>query len=345
MNSTPQLPDDSVPSEEVRAEAAAWIARLHDERRGPDLEAALHEWLGESEEHRQAFNRMTQVWERAGKIRMRARDDISSIRNGRHSRFSPWAAALAASLVLVVFAAVYYWRDTALVTAVGQQQVRLLRDGTRVVLNTDTRIEVNYDEHVRRVRLVRGEAWFNVSKHATWPFLVSVGDQEIRALGTSFIVRHDDVQDLSVTLVEGRVSVAPIARDDEASLQAPQFLAPGQRLVVSRDHASAVDRPELSRITAWERGRVEFEQTPLEDAATEMNRYNTTHVTVAGAEVAQLRIGGVFRAGDSDEFVKIVTAAFGLRADRNGRDIVLSRSATQPPPPTIRQRQSLYLVH
>jgi transmembrane sensor len=207
-----------------------------------------------------------------------------------------------------------------------------LRDGTRVVLNTDTRIEVNYDERMRRVRLVRGEAWFDVSKRPTWPFLVSVGDQEIRALGTSFIVRHDNDQDLSVTLVDGRISVAPVAGDGEAPPQAPQVLIPGQRLVISRHHAPAVDRPELSRVTAWERGRVEFEETPLADATAEMNRYNTTHVRVLDAEIAQLRIGGVFRAGDSDEFVKIVTAAFGLRAERHGGDIVLSRPVTQPPP-------------
>jgi transmembrane sensor len=336
MRRTRQLLDDPVPSNEVRAKAATWIARLHDEQRGPGLEAELRAWLGESEEHRRAFNRMTQVWERAGKIRMRAPDDISAIRKARRARFAPWAATLAATLVLMVIAAVYYWRDNALVTGVGQRQVRLLQDGTRIVLNTDTRIEVNYDERVRRVRLVRGEAWFNVAKRPTWPFLVSVGDQEIRALGTSFIVRHDNVQDLSVTLVDGRISVTPTARNDEAASQAAQILDPGQRLVISRHRAPALDRPELSRVTAWERGRVEFEETPLEDAATEMNRYTTTHVTVADAEVAQLRIGGVFRAGDSDEFVKIVTAAFGLRADRNGGDIVLSRPATQPPSPAVR---------
>jgi len=336
MSLTRQVQDDSVPSNQARAEAATWIARLHDEQPDPDLEAELQSWLGESEEHRRAFNRMTQVWERAGKIRMRACDNVSASHRGRRARFSPWAATMAASLVLVVFTAAYYWRDSALVTGVGQQQVRLLRDGTRVVLNTNTRIEVNYDEHVRRVRLIRGEAWFDVSKHATWPFLVSVGDQEIRALGTSFIVRHDDVQDLSVTLVDGRISVAPFAKNDAVPSQAPQFLAPGERLVVARHRAPAVDRPELSRITAWKRGRVEFEDTPLEDATTEMNRYSTTHVTVADAEVAQLRIGGAFRAGDSDEFVKIVTAALGLRGDRNGGDIVLSRFATQPAPPTAR---------
>jgi transmembrane sensor len=239
---------------------------------------------------------------------------------------------LAACLLLtVVAAAVYHWRDNTLMTGIGQRDVRLLPDGTRVVLNTNTRIEVIYDQHFRRVRLIRGEAWFNVSKHPTWPFVVSVGDQEVRALGTSFIVRRD-AQDLSVTLVDGQVSVTPSARNEDAPSQAPQILAPGQRLVLSQHHAPAVDRPELSRVTAWERGQVEFDETPLKDAANEMNRYTTTHIAVPDAEVAQLRVGGVFHAGDSDEFVKVVTAAFGLRADRNGGDIVLSQSATSARP-------------
>jgi transmembrane sensor len=325
--------NDSVMSEEVRAEAATWIARLRDEQRGPDVETKLREWLGESDEHRRAFQRMTQIWEQAGNIRMRAQTDVSAVRAGR-SRFSPWAAAAAAALVLVVIASLY-WRDNAFTTAVGQQRVRVLRDGTRVVLNTDTRIEVNYDEHFRRVRLVRGEARFDVSKHPTWPFLVSAGGQEIRALGTSFIVRQDNDQDLSIMLVDGRISVTPVTGIGEAPPQAPQVLVPGQRLVIAQHRAPAVDRPELSRVTAWERGQVEFDATPLEDATTEMNRYTTTHVIVSDPEVAKLRIGGVFRAGDSDEFVKVVTSALGLQAERNGTNIVLSRS-TQPLSPMAR---------
>jgi transmembrane sensor len=186
------------------------------------------------------------------------------------------------------------------------------------------------------VRLIHGEAWFDVSKRPAWPFIVSADGQEIRALGTSFIVRHDDTQDLSVTLVEGRVSVAPAARTDQAPPQSEQILAQGQRLVLSRSQTPTVDRPELTRITAWERGRVEFEDTPLGDAAKEMNRYSRTHVAVADADVAQRRIGGVFRAGDSDEFVRIVTAAFGLKADRSGSEIVLSRP-TVPPPSAVDQ--------
>jgi transmembrane sensor len=330
MNGTRAPEKEPVPSEQVRAEAAAWVAQLHDEQRSPHLEARVHAWLGESEHHRRAFNRMTHVWERSGLIQMRARSAASAARTKPRPRVTPRAVTLAAALGLAGIAVVYFWRDSAVVTGVGQQQVRLLQDGTRVVLNTDTRIEVNYDERARRVQLIRGEAWFDVSKRPNWPFVVSVDGQEIRALGTSFIVRHDDSQNLSVTLVEGRISVAPIARNEEAPSQAPQILAPGQRLVISRNHAPTVDRPELTRITAWERGRVEFEEAPLGDAAQEMNRYSRTHIAIADAAVAQLRIGGVFRAGDSDEFVRIVTAAFGLRAERSGDTIMLSPLAPSP---------------
>jgi transmembrane sensor len=338
MSETRPLQEEPVPSDNVRAQAAAWVAQLHDEQRSPDVDARFRAWLCESEGHRRAFNRMTRVWELTGKIRMRAGSDISATRTGRRSRFAPWAATMAATLILAVTAAAYFWRDNTVVTGVGQRQVRLLQDGTRVVLNTDTRIELNYDEHARRVRLVRGEARFDVSKRPTWPFLVMVGGQEIRALGTSFIVRND-AEDLSVTLVEGRISVAPIARNDETSSQNAQILTPGQRLTLSQHHAPAVDRPELNRVMAWERGRVEFEETPLQDAANEMNRYTTTHIIVADAEVAQLRIGGVFRAGDSDEFVGTVTAAFGLRADRRGSNIELSRPSVPPVPPLVPQHQ------
>jgi transmembrane sensor len=147
----------------------------------------------------------------------------------------------------------------------------------------------------------------------------------IRALGTSFIVRHDK-EDLSVTLVEGQVSVAPL---DQSEPKDAQLLTPGQRLVISQ-HDSTVDRPDLPRITAWRHGRVEFDATPLAEAAAEMNRYNKIRVVLADADLARLRIGGVFLAGDSDEFVRVVSTAFGLRADRRGGEIMLSQPSSHP---------------
>ena len=324
---------ESAPPDEVRAEAAAWIAQLHDDRRSSGLEAQVNAWLDESETHRHAFDRITQVWERTGAIRMRARHNVPERRN---RRLIPLVTAMAAAVTVAVIAVAYLWRGNVVATGIGEQEARFLPDGTRVMLNTNTRIEVNYDDSARRVRLIRGEAWFDVAKRPTWPFIVSADGREIRALGTSFIVRHDEIQAFSVTLVEGKVSVVAIADKKSAPTEQLATLAPGQRLTLSKNHAPSVDRPEIERLTAWERGRVEFEQTTLSDAVGEMNRYSAIRIDIADPELARLRVGGVFRAGDSKEFARIVSAAFGLRVDQGGGQIVLSwadglRRSTQPP--------------
>jgi len=109
----------------VRAEAAAWVASFTTSNDSPHLEARVHAWLGESEDHRHAFNRMTHVWERR-LIQMRAQGDVSTTRTelARESHREPSRFGRDPGRGGIV--AVYFWRDDALVTGVGQQQVRLL---------------------------------------------------------------------------------------------------------------------------------------------------------------------------------------------------------------------------
>jgi transmembrane sensor len=324
MSLIPRSSENPPVPDEVAAAAASWVARCRDGCRSPEVEQGLADWLAASEDHRRAFHRMQHAWEWAGAIRMRAHAAAAAPWYARPRwRFLAPAAAAVMAAAVVLF--LHDWRGESAVTRVGQQQARVLSDGTRVLLNTDTRIEVSYDEHTRRVRLVRGEAWFDVAHQPSRPFLVSVDGEEIRALGTSFIVRRD-AHELSVTLVEGRISVARVAGDEAQPSQTPRVMTSGQRLVLSDRQASVIDRPELARITAWRRGQVDFDETPLGDAADEMNRYSKTHVVVADAGVARMRIGGVFHAGDSEEFVRVVSTAFGLIAEHRGDDIVLSTS-------------------
>lgn len=314
MSIPPPLTGVTQPSDEARAEAAVWIARLHDEQRSATLDARVHAWLEESEAHRQAFDRITRVWECTAGLDLHARFTGRVVGD---RRWKPRHSVITLLAVFLFGAAVMttrLWRGNSVVTEVGQQQVRLLPDGTRLMLNTDSRVEVNYDRDARRVRLVHGEAWFDVSKRPTWPFIVNVEGREIRALGTSFVVRHDDIQGLSVTLVEGRVSIS--TSPGGSTSQPTETLAPGQRISFSHNLAPVIDQPEIGRVTAWERGRVEFEDTPLGDAAEEMNRYSTTHIIIADPGIARSRIGGVFRAGDSDEFVRIAAVALALNVEQ-----------------------------
>jgi transmembrane sensor len=325
MTETAPPVNDATLSEKAGAEAAIWIARLHDEQRSPDLDSRIQAWLAESKLHRQAFERLTRVWEDSGALQVRtmaaAASRVGSEGKRHRIPLRGWLRPLLASILLAVgVGAVRLWSSNSIVTGVGQQQVRLLPDGTRLMLNTDTRLEVRFDSHTRRILLDRGEASFDVARQPAWPFVVSVDGREIRALGTSFVVRHDAPQSFSVTLVEGRISVS----------DAPQeMLSAGERLQLSKSAPAIVDRPEIGRLTAWEQGRVEFEDTPLIDAAAEMNRYSTKRVIVDDAVAAKLRIGGVFRAGDSEEFVRIAAVALGLRVERLRGDLWL-RSAVPP---------------
>ncbi|MEJ1962448.1 MAG: FecR domain-containing protein [Gammaproteobacteria bacterium] len=91
---------------------------------------------------------------------------------------------MAATLALIALGTFFYLRDAGIGTDVGEQRTLTLADGTRIYLNTDTRVVVRYDEHVRRVELKSGEALFEVAHRPDQPFVVVAGDRTITALGT-----------------------------------------------------------------------------------------------------------------------------------------------------------------
>lgn len=330
MKST-ALDSEPQPSAEVRREAAVWIARIHSPDRTPLIEAGLRRWLKESPAHRRAFELANELWDTASRIPDGALPRMMRWKRvAQTSRLTfPRAAAVfsaAAVLVIVATATVLYWRDSALTTSIGEQRTVTLQDGTRVSLNTATRLIVRYDASVRRVDLESGEALFDVSKNANRPFIVTAGDRSIEALGTSFVVRRDRGQ-TAVTLVEGKVAVSGIS--PETPTLAPSsgtvILTPGERVTFPMNApAPKLDRPKLEKLTAWQRGLVALDYTLLSDAAAEMNRYSAVKLVIANPEAAQARISGVFRAGESLSFAQAIAKTYRLDVSEDSDRIVIS---------------------
>jgi len=323
---------------EVAAEAAVWIARLHGPNRSPRMECECLAWQARSAAHRLAFERCTDVWEAVPRIRLADAyatassagpvADVSGrpLRPGR----SRWVFPLMFA-VLVAGAALWVqpWRETGILhaTGVGEQQLVVLDDGTRMSLNTDTRVRVRIDPSLRSVTVQGGEALFEVAKDARRPFVVRVAGSEVVALGTVFSVRlagkgaqaHDA---LAVTLIEGQVTVRP-ASDGRANGVAPATalaMQAGERMRLVKGAGAPdgpaiqqVDRPHLEQATAWTRSQAFFDDASLADAVAEMNRYNRTPIVlVGGASIAQLRVSGLYRTGDSAGFARAVAALHGL---------------------------------
>lgn len=311
----------------IVAEAAAWLTRLQGTARSPVVDAAFREWLAADPAHAHAFARVNDVWEivPGAAVVLEARES-ASLRSS--ARRTPWrvAAACAALLLLAAGAANLlksFFVDKTYQTAVGAQQTIVLADHTRITLNTDTRLVVEYRDNERRIRLERGEALFKVTRNPERPFVVLAGGARIVDIGTIFDV-HRAPEKTAVTLVEGKVQVSDQAAPF-GQAKAGIALVPGERLTLYAHKAPVLVRQNIQQALAWQEGRIYFDDTSLADAVTEMNRYGGPTIRVEDPGIAALRISGVFSTHDPSEFALAVASLHHLQTVDAQDTIVLTR--------------------
>ncbi len=330
-----------VVTREIAAEAAVWIARLHGPQRSPVMEKECLAWQARSAAHRLAFERCTEVWEAVPGVRLADAYASAAPRAGSDASLggpegSRRMLSIVAGLVFVAAGAFYVAMNGAdsHVTKVGEQQLVLLDDGTRMTLNTDTEVRVKFRDAERSVSVERGEALFEVAKDAHRPFVVTAAGSEVVAVGTAFAVRLVDGQahvgdSLAVTLIEGQVMLRPksglLARG--AAPPKPVSMQAGERVLlsvvrgISTDASERVDRPNIDQLMAWKRSEAVFDDVSLQDAVAEMNRYSRTRVVLqSDAALANLRVSGLYRTGDTAGFAQAVATLHGLSLrERGGR--------------------------
>lgn len=312
--------DTDIVTEMALAEASAWLTQLHGAERSPATDAAFREWLEADSAHAAAFARVTDVWDvLPGAVTYQEIEPRVGRRWGL-------AVAMAASLLLAIGIGGYAFRSTNPVydTPRGQQRSLALADGSHIALNTDSSVEVDYSDKERRVRLDRGEVLFKVAKNAERPFIVEAGDEEVRAIGTSFVVRRDAGGKVAVTLIEGVVKVTRKPMETRTAPMPPAVLRAGERLTISPTQV-ALDRPRLEAVTAWRSGNVMFDDQPLSDAVAEINRYGTTQIVLADPRLGNLRISGVFGADAPRQFAELTASVHGLSVVREDDRIILKR--------------------
>ena len=187
-----------------------------------------------------------------------------------------------------------------------------LTDGSRVVLASDTVLEVTFAPRRRDLRLVRGRAFFDVAHDAGRPFMVTAGDRAVTAVGTRFDVlsARDRIR---VVLLEGRVSVRA-----SASARSPVFLRAGQALEARAGQAPVVGSANVSEVADWQRGYVTFDDTPLPAAIAEINRWSQDKIVINDPKVARLRISGRFQTDSLPRFGRTLAMIHPVRLVKRG---------------------------
>lgn len=246
--------------------------------------------------------------------------------------------AVAATFLLAAVGSVawYFWlTGPDYSTPVGGLASVPMSDGSKVTLNTDSQIRVAVTETERRVELQQGEAFFEVAKDPSRPFVVTVGKKQVIAVGTAFSVRRNG-NDVRVAVTEGRVriedaaesSTAPDVVDDKIlTLSAGSIARASQASLLVQEKPITEIQSDLS----WRTGYLIFRDLALADAVAEFNRYNIRKIFIEDPTVAAIRVSGKFRSTQFEAFVRLLEEGFPVRAQSVDDRIVLtdSRSATK----------------
>ena len=316
-------------------DAAAWHARLREPERDPQAagnrQTEFERWLAGDRRRPRAFEEVERLWSalEAPAARVLAQDPgivpAGRPRRWPFRRLTSRPPVLAACLAVLITVGVVYQGDLTIrlnadhVTAVGQLTALTLDDGSRVTLNTDTAISVDLSTDRRQVRLLRGEAWFDVMPDGTRPFVVETTEGRIRVTGTSFGVRLKRDAAI-VSLTTGRVELTP-----GGERAAVLTLSDGHQARLSHTGISEPIVFDGTAVTAWLRGQLVFFNAPLPEVIAELNRYRSGHIVVTNDDLDDLRISGVFRTDDPEAALTAIADTLPVRVTRLTDSFVLLR--------------------
>lgn len=305
-------------------QAAAWRVRLteSDMRSSPEFEA----WLQDSG-NQAAWAQVSRAWNYFGGVsqapeilaaREAALTDAKRAATARPVLVRRLVGLAAAVFMVAVLGSGGYWwmnRPSDYSTSAGERRVVTLSDGSKLSLDAESEVTVRYGKNERSLRLLKGQARFDVAHDKKRPFSVIAGRQKVIATGTAFNIDMAGPKVL-VTLIEGHVVVLEDYNEDGATPARPKVieLKAGQQLSAAPRTPSEVAQANIQRVTAWTIGQLMFDDEPLSSVIERVNRYGGTQIIITDPKVGAMKISGVFNAGDVLGFVEIVTHYLPVRA-------------------------------
>lgn len=335
-------------SDKIELEAASWIAQLDSGTLSSTDKLALAEWMARSPKHAQILRQLANVW---GGIDLALDDAILSkkpthlmsvIKAWGKGRPASFATAMTATFAIVLISSAFLFTrfdghpsPELLVYSVGKgdSALQTLSDGSTVHLNTNTSLEVKYENDKRVVRLLRGEAYFDVEHDPDRPFRVIAGVGRVEAVGTAFSVKIDG-EDIDVFVTEGKVrydrldqslnpKVEPGTRKQKPSL-APIYVKAGHSMEVDKNvqKIAMLDTGTIDKELAWRQGEFKFSGDSLEYAVTEMNRYSERKIVITDPELFAKRITGTFKVEDIQLILEAVELTMGINVEYVKDDLI-----------------------
>jgi transmembrane sensor len=268
-----------------------------------------------------------------GQVVTTLRDEPAVQRPKQRPRVAPFAFAMAAALLVAIGVAWTVWlTPQTFETGFGEQRFVRLDDGSGITLNTASKIEVKLSKGHRVIRLLQGQALFDVAHDQSRPFDVYTGNSILRAVGTRFDVdvRSDRT---TVTIVEGTVSLTHGLNEALPQGNTPLLHVSDRVVIDGAGPGTPEHNVRLDETTAWTRQQLVFNGRTLGDVADEFNRYNRESIVIDSTELRAEQITGVFKANDPASFLAFLANIPGVRIsdDGKGHHVVTLDKGTDTP--------------
>lgn len=206
------------------------------------------------------------------------------------------------------------------VTPKGVRRAITLPDGTEVVLNVDSRLRYSgaFQGSLREVFLT-GEAYFEVKRDTSRPFVVHAGDMNVKVLGTSFNVRsYSEDEDTRATLVDGSVEI-------ESAYGIPVKLEPLQTALLDRqDKRIEIKRVSAEEAVSWKEGKLIFKETPMEDVLEDLERRYDVEFDIRSEVLYDYLYTGTFDNLNIDEVLRVLKISSPIHYKKDGKKIILN---------------------
>jgi transmembrane sensor len=326
--------DDNSHDGPAAEEAARWFAHLQSEAATDGDWLTFERWLQAAPAHAQAYERLERLWvdldyaplarELGGRPMVAARRVLPLRPSTRGPGRRVWigaAAAIAASLAVVVGLGLHpsTLGSQTYETKPGETRDITLADGSHIRLNAASKITVSLGRDARRVQMADAEAVFDVTHDARRPFLIGVGDRQVRVVGTQFNLRHRDAS-VDLTVSRGTVEVRPADALDSQ----PTRVTVGQELTHTEGQdAQLLKVADQSSAFAWTNGQLIYKDQPLSDVAADLSRRFAVPVRTADARTAALRFSGVLVTDNEPDVLRRLAAYAPLRVERTSDAIIL----------------------
>ncbi|QIH08979.1 MULTISPECIES: FecR family protein [unclassified Pseudomonas] len=304
----------SVGERQAISGAARWYAQLRSGTASEQEQAAWREWLAADPLHREAWAQMQALGEQMSALPGGLAG--STLRGAGRSR-----RELMRNLVVLASAGSLGWlgwrSDGAQQlladyrTQVGERREVRLADGSSLLLNTNTSVNVQFDGEQRKVTLLWGEMLVSTGADSLQrPFQVFTRHAKVLALGTCFLLRSDERED-QVAVLEHAVQVSL------GNGAAPRRVEAGQQLAFSaRDFAAL--RPNDASVGAWRQGSIIAIDRPLGELLADLSRYRRG-VLQCDPQIAGLKVSGAFPIDDTDRALAALQSGFSLQVKRYTR--------------------------